>query len=53
MQATVINYANHNKKFYGEVLRRGFGSVTLAVIDKHGSMTIKSFNESKWIVHTY
>ena len=51
MDALVINYANHNKKAYGQVMRRGFGTITLCVTDKHGSKGFKTFKEDKWIVH--
>lgn len=52
MTAIVINTANHNKKYSGEIMRRGMGTITLYLWDKKGSSMFKTFNESKWAVHT-
>jgi hypothetical protein len=51
MNATVIK-TNKGKaqSITGQVIQRGLNKITLAVTDKKGSKSIKSFNESIWIV---
>lgn len=41
------------KTIYGKVLRRGLGTITLAVPDRKGSDSIKTFKEENYTVRTY
>lgn len=42
-----------NKTISGEVIRRGLGTITLAIIDKNGSKSMKTFKESDYTVKCY
>lgn len=42
-----------NKTISGEVIRRGMGTITLAIIDKNGNKSIKTFKESSYTVKCY
>lgn len=50
MTATVYNPTT-KKQIFGDVVSRGLNKITLVVTDIKGSRSIKSFNESKWIVN--
>lgn len=50
MTATLYNPTT-KKQVVGTVLQRGLNKITLVVIGKSGSTSIKSFNETKWIVN--
>lgn len=50
MTATLYNPTT-KKRITGTVLLRGLNKITLVVLDKKGGKSIKSFNESKWIVN--
>jgi hypothetical protein len=51
MTAIVIKpLKNGTKKIYGEVMRRGFGRISLWVYDRNGHGSLKSFQEDKYTV---
>lgn len=50
MTATLYNPTT-KKRITGTVLQRGLNKITLVVLDKQGGKSIKSFNETKWIVN--
>ena len=51
MIATLIKpLKNGTKTINGEVVRRGLGTITLAVIDKNGSKSLKTFKELDYTV---
>lgn len=54
MTATLVKTLRKgNKTIHGEVLRRGLGTITLAVIDKNGSKSVKTFKESDYVVRCH
>ena len=42
-----------NRTVIGDVIQRGINRITLVVTDKHGSQSIKGFNETKWIIRVF
>lgn len=42
-----------SKQIFGQVLRRGMGTITLCINQKDGNKSIKTFKESDYTVKTY
>lgn len=52
MQAILTKALKHGSKtIYGQVLRRGIGTITLAITDQSGNKSIKTFKESDYVIH--
>lgn len=49
MTAILFNPSNR-KQIYGQVIQKGFKNIILAVTDKNGSKSVKTYNRDKWIV---